>query len=359
MIELTTGNLLEADADALVNTVNCVGAMGKGLALQFRQAEPENYRHYQVACRNGRVRLGEMLVFDKGTSFHPRYIINFPTKQHWRDHSRIEDIASGLVALTDEVSRLGISSIAVPPLGCGNGGLDWKDVRPLIEDAFSSLKGVEVLLYAPEVALHPTRMKIATRRPEMTEGRAVVLSLIASYAEAMYRLTMLEVQKLAYFAQVAGQPLRLHFSQQQYGPYAENLHHVLQHLEGHYIRGYGDRTTNAAIQIMPGAAEAAAKYLDGDIQAQQRLARVKRLIEGFETPYGMELLATVHWVAEQIDHEARHDLRRAISGVYGWNERKAKFPPEHITAAWQRLYAEGWLEERQASEPPQMELVLT
>ena len=218
MIELTSGNLLEANVEALVNTVNCVGAMGKGLALQFRQAEPENYKYYQAACRKGQVQLGEMLVFDKGAAAHPRYIINFPTKRHWRDHSHLEDIASGLAALTHQVERLGIKSIAVPPLGCGNGGLDWKDVRPLIEDAFSSLEQVNVKLYTPEVAPVANRMKIATSRPEMTAGRAVVLELIASYAEAMYRLTMLEVQKLSYFAQAAGQPLRLQFSQQQYGP---------------------------------------------------------------------------------------------------------------------------------------------
>ncbi|PZS05377.1 MAG: Appr-1-p processing protein [Candidatus Chloroheliales bacterium] len=357
MIEVTTGNLLEADADALVNTVNCVGVMGKGIALQFRYAEPENYRYYQAACRKGQVRLGEMLVFDKGAAFHPRYIINFPTKQHWRDRSHLEDIASGLEALKSEVERLGIKSIAVPPLGCGNGGLRWDDVRPLVEAAFSQLEGVRVLLYAPEVEPSSMGTKVATG-PELAKGEAMLLLLIASYAEQMYRLTTLVVQSLAYFIQASGQPLNLKFSQGQYGPYAADLDRWLQRLEGGYICGYRTRNDNTDIRLTPDAAQAASHRLADDIAAEQRLARVERLIQGFETPYGSELLASVHWIAEQGDHQARHDLGRTINGVHAWSERKAKFPPEHIRAAWQRLRGEGWLAGEPLSEELQLELAL-
>lgn len=146
MIELTHGNLLDAEADALVNTVNCVGVMGKGLALQFKQAFPENFRAYERACRAGEVKPGHMLTRPTGKLTGPKYIVNFPTKRHWKGNSRIEDIDAGLEALVEEIQRLEIKSIAVPPLGCGNGGLRWEDVRPRIEAALGQLPGVRVLL---------------------------------------------------------------------------------------------------------------------------------------------------------------------------------------------------------------------
>lgn len=149
MLRITRGNLLQAEVEALVNTVNCVGVMGKGLALQFKKAFPANCREYEAACKAGEVIPGRMLVHDNGERVTPRYIVNFPTKRHWKQPSRIEDIAAGLDALVAEVSRLGIRSIAIPPLGCGLGGLDWNLVRPMIERAFAPLVAVEVQLFEP------------------------------------------------------------------------------------------------------------------------------------------------------------------------------------------------------------------
>jgi O-acetyl-ADP-ribose deacetylase (regulator of RNase III) len=149
MIETRHGNILEADAEALVNTVNCVGVMGKGLALQFKHAFPANFKAYEAACRVREVVPGRMFIFDNGNPQNPRYILNFPTKRHWRDNSRIEDIRSGLESLVADLRRLGIRSIAVPPLGCGLGGLNWRDVRPMIENSFSELPDVRVLLFPP------------------------------------------------------------------------------------------------------------------------------------------------------------------------------------------------------------------
>jgi O-acetyl-ADP-ribose deacetylase (regulator of RNase III) len=141
MFELTRGNLLEADVEAVVNTVNTEGIMGKGIALQFRKAYPENYEAYRRACKTGEVQPGRMFVFDRHTFTLPRYIINFPTKHHWKGKSRIEYIESGLKALIEEVRQRNIHSIAIPPLGCGLGGLEWDKVRPMIEDAFHDLPG--------------------------------------------------------------------------------------------------------------------------------------------------------------------------------------------------------------------------
>lgn len=152
MISEETGNLLDAPADALVNTVNTVGVMGKGLALQFKQAYPANFRAYQAACRRGEVRLGRVFVYEPGVPGQPRYLVNFPTKGHWRDRSSLDDVRQGLADLRRLVLDRGIASIAVPPLGCGNGGLDWRDVRPLIDGALGDLPGVRVLLYPPRDA---------------------------------------------------------------------------------------------------------------------------------------------------------------------------------------------------------------
>lgn len=149
MIQIEQGNLLLADVDALINTVNCVGVMGKGLALQFKQAFPDNFKAYAQACAAGGVQAGRMHIHDNGGLVNPRWIINFPTKRHWRDGSRLEDVASGLAALVADVQRLGIQSIAIPPLGCGLGGLDWAVVQPMIECAFETLPDVAVHLYTP------------------------------------------------------------------------------------------------------------------------------------------------------------------------------------------------------------------
>ena len=174
MIEIGSGNLLEVNADALVNTVNCDGFMGKGIALQFKQAFPRNFKAYEQACRAGEVVLGKMLVFDNGGLLRPRFIINFPTKRHWRNKSRIEDIDAGLKALVDEVRRLQIRSIAVPPLGCGLGGLDWHQVRPMIEGVFFSLPEVRAIMFEPKGTPEAKTMPVGTDRPEDDSGARAV-----------------------------------------------------------------------------------------------------------------------------------------------------------------------------------------
>lgn len=344
MIEHSKGNLLTADAEALVNTVNCVGYMGKGIALQFKQAFPENFRVYEKACRAHAVKPGRMFIFETGSMVNPRYIINFPTKRHWRGKSRIEDIESGLKALVADVKRLGIRSIAVPPLGSGLGGLDWNDVRPLIEGAFAALPEVKVMLYAPQRAPAPNAMPVRTRRPKMTMSRALFIKLMDDYSTLHYRRTLLEIQKLAYFLQEAGEPLRLRFEKGLYGPYAHNLNKVLEALEGHYSRGFGDsQKPDAEIELLPNAVEEADTFLAQHPDARQRLDRVSELIAGFETPYGMELLSSVHWVAIH-DEPAARDEQTAAEAVQQWNARKrAMFQPHHVHAAWDRLKHEGWL----------------
>lgn len=347
MLELVEGNLLEAPADALVNTVNTEGVMGKGIALQFAKKFPEMLAAYRGACKAGEVQPGQMHVFERTEMFAPRYIINFPTKRHWRANSRLEDIDAGLVALVEEIRRLRIQSVAVPPLGCGNGGLNWADVLPLIRARLGGLKDVKVLVYPPKGA--PTAGEIVhkTEVPKMTPSRAIILKIWQQYFALGYQLTLLEVHKTAYFLQEAGEKLDLRFAKETYGPYADNLRHVLHRFEGHLTLGFADgrNKPETEITLLPGAVEAADEFLRSESDTSRlsldRLAKVGRLIDGFESPYGMELLSTVHWVAK---HEGASTVKDAIAGVHAWNARKRKLmTADHVTLAWKRLGAHGWI----------------
>ncbi|MEV0595127.1 type II toxin-antitoxin system antitoxin DNA ADP-ribosyl glycohydrolase DarG [Nonomuraea cavernae] len=348
MLTFGSGNLLEAEVEALVNTVNTVGVAGKGIALQFRQAYPANFKAYARACQRGEVVPGKMFVYDDGRMGSGRYVINFPTKRHWRAGSRLGDIESGLVDLVRTLRDLGVGSIAIPPLGCGNGGLDWGDVLPLIEQAMAELPEVRVVVYPPEGAPDPDTMIVRTPRPSLTANRAAVLALFGRYLLPDYRLTALEAQKLTYFLQVSGQPLRLDFTKGKYGPYAENLNYALQGLEGHFIRGYGDRTQTPRICLLPGTLEKVDHALSADPDTCARVGRVARLIEGFETPYGLELLSTVHWAAVETG-----DRDAAELGLYvrNWSPRKgALFGTTHIRAALDHLDVLDFLPVRR--DPP-------
>lgn len=344
MIQFQQGDILHADAEALVNTVNCVGVMGRGIALQFRKEFPENYVAYKAVCDRQELQPGKMFVFDLNRLQHPRFIINFPTKRHWKNNSRIEDIQAGLQALVEEVRRLNIQSIAIPPLGCGLGGLNWKEVRPLIEQEFRSLPEVRVLVYEPAGAPDATEMAKEKNAPKMTIGRAALLGLMRRYLSAVMdpAVSLLEIHKLMYFMQEAGEPLKLNYSKGPYGPYAENLRHVLSAIEGHFISGYGDAEDNPQkqIELKLEAAEQAEAFLKDHPATQARFNQVAKLIDGFETPFGLELLATVHWIARQ---ENAADTSDAVAKVYGWNDRKRMFKERQIQLAWALLQRKGWL----------------
>ncbi len=357
MIKEAAGNLLQADADALVNTVNTVGVMGKGIALQFKQAYPDNFRAYEAACSRGEVQIGRMFVFETDLLANPRFIINFPTKTHWRAHSRLADIASGLEDLRKVITDRPIASIAVPPLGCGNGGLSWRDVRPLIIGALGDLPGVEITIYPPAGAPPAQSMAVRTVRPRMTMGRAAVLALLGRYVKisqdeqvtASTGASLLEIQKLMYFLQEAGQPLRLNFAKARYGPYAENLNHALQALEGHYIRGYGDRsqlvTKLSPVKLIPNAEDEANRWLQDDSdQSLSRIDRVVNLVTGFASAYGLELLATVHWALAREASVKRPDPAALTELVASWNHRKGRlFTEVHVGRAMDRLVEYGWV----------------
>lgn len=344
MITSKTGDLLAEPAEALVNTVNCVGVMGRGVALQFRNAFPSNYAAYQAACERGEVQPGRMFIHELGELTGPRWIINFPTKRHWRGKSRIEDIETGLAALVAEIRARGIRSIALPPLGAGLGGLDWNEVKPRIIAALAPIEGLEVTLFEPAAAPADGRGMVPREIPTMTPGRAALVGLIDRYLGGLMDpfVTLLEVHKLMYFMQQAGEPLRLSYVKAAYGPYAENLSHVLARVEGHMISGYrdGGDAPDKEITLVPGAIADARTVLAGATETRARFERVAALVAGFETPFGLELLSTVHWVARENASAAPDAL---VAEVYAWGERKRRFSARQIGLARDTLVAQGWL----------------
>lgn len=348
MIRSGEGNLLRADADALVNTVNTVGVMGKGIALQFKRAYPKMFKDYERAAKAGDIRLGRIHVWPTNQMTGPRFILNFPTKGHWRARSRLHDIEAGLVDLITVAKDLEIKSIAVPPLGCGNGGLNWADVEPRIRDAFSTLPDVDVILFPPAGAPSASSMVTNEERPPMTPPKAAFIMLLVEYArQSLTNASLIESQKLAFFLQEAGEPLRLRYEKAVYGPYADNLRHVLKVLEGHYLQGYGDGSSSVMtaepLEVLPGATEDAGAVLDQHPETVERISRVLQLADGFETPYGLELLASVYWMAK-MDSDDAPDFGTVVDRVRSWTPRKGRmFTEKHIRNAWDVLHDRGWV----------------
>ncbi len=344
MIRFTSGDIIRDEADALVNTVNCVGVMGRGIALQFKKAFPRNFEEYRNACRKGEVVPGRMFVTEHDGLIGPRFIVNFPTKRHWRGNSRIEDIESGLTSLRRVIQERDIDSIAIPPLGSGLGGLNWSNVRDRIVAALGSVD-VAVHVYEPSEVPSARTTARTVRPPAMTRGRATLVALMNRYLAGGLdpHVTLIELQKLMYFMQEAGEPLQLNYRKHIYGPYADNLRNVLNAMEGYFISGYadgGDRP-NKRIELVPGAVMEATQLLHRYGETQARFDRVSQLVEGFESPAGMELLATVHWL---VRHEGANDTDQAINATYAWNDGKKRLTRRQIGLAYDLLSEHGWFE---------------
>ena len=341
MIEYKNGDILREDVEAIVNTVNCVGIMGRGLALQFKNKFPQNFKEYQLACKNKEVQLGKMFVHQTGQLINPKYIINFPTKGHWKQNSKIEDISNGLDDLITIIEKYSIKSIAIPPLGSGLGGLDWKMVKKLIEEKLKNINCTVILFEPLEQKIEKS---ITKEIPKMTAGRAALIGLMDRYLKGLMDpfISLIEVHKLMYFMQESGEELRLKYKKAQFGPYADNLRHVLNTIEGHFISGYedgGDAPTKQ-LKLIPKAVEDAKNYLTNKKNTNENFVKVAKLVDGFETPFGLELLSTVHWV---VKNENASNLEEVISKIYNWNERKKQFSRKQIQIALDTLVKNDWL----------------
>ena len=336
MIRYTTGNLLQADADALVNTVNTVGVSGKGIALMFKEAFADNFRAYEAAAKAGRVEVGDMFVTERRDILGPRYIINFPTKQHWRHPSRLEWIEQGLTALRREITARGISSIAIPPLGAGNGGLAWAEVKPLIERALAGLDA-DIVVYEPTGAYQNVVKRHGVEA--LTPARALLAEMIRRYAVLGFECSLLEAQKLAWFLSVATErfglanPIADDFAANRYGPYSDKVRHLLDSLDGSYIAcdtRIADARPFDPIRFRDERRDNVAAYLttEGAKALRPALDHAMAVIDGFQSPYGLELLATVGWLNRRegiaLEPAAMQAALANWPGPAGSAERKAR-----------------------------------
>lgn len=333
MIKYTKGNIISADVEALVNTVNTVGVMGKGIALAFKKSFPLNYKFYKKACENKEFNVGDLLVFPTG-QLTPKFIINFPTKQHWRNRSKIEFVKSGMKELVKVINENQIKSIAIPPLGCGNGGLNWEVVKPIILKELENVTDeIEVIIFEPGYNNQEISVK---KNIALTPARAMLLFALKNYEVLGYSTNLLVAQKIAYFLQQLGEPLNLKYEKGFYGPYAHQLQHLLKYLNGYYLN-FKHEATKPSTKVSLNHFEKVEEYGLKNLSAEQkeRLQNLQVLIEGFESPFGLELLATIDFISKQKNIE---DTDKIMSEIGDWTKRKKKImKPFHIKVAHQRL----------------------
>jgi O-acetyl-ADP-ribose deacetylase (regulator of RNase III) len=357
MTRFTQGNLLDSKVDAVVNTVNTVGVMGKGIALMFKERFPENFAAYEAACKAGEVKVGRMFVSSGVELEGPRWIINFPTKQHWRQPTKLEWISSGLADLKNVIREKNIRSIAIPPLGCGNGGLDWSEVRPMIEAALDELKDVDVLVYEPTAKYQNVAKKKGVEA--LTPARALIAEMVRRYWVLGIECTLIETQKLAWFLEGSikrmglPDPLDLRFRANRYGPYAERLTHLLDGLDGSYLhcdKRLADADPFDTIWFEETKADKVDFYLKSSEACSYlpALEATDELIDGFQSPLGMEVLATVDWLVARESVEPT--LAGICEGIRHWPageaaaKRKEKlFSDRFIMLALERLKTVGAL----------------
>lgn len=337
------GNLLAASAQALVNTVNTVGVMGKGIALQFKERFPGNFKVYEKACKAGEVNIGKMLVVRESTLEGERIIINFPTKTEWFKKSRYSYIEEGLKDLVRVIREYKISSIAIPPLGCGNGGLKWTKVKELMESHLSAVNDVDIIVYEPNEAVKAVLQKEeSSKDAKLTPARAMILAALFKYERFGEAATVFAANKLAYFLQESGENLRLQFTQYAYGPYAHAMDKVLYSLNGKYLRGIEqmDAKPFEPIELNYDKRDEVMKYVKTQLspEQKQRLSNLFKAIEGFESTLSLEILSSTHYTLKRNPELPKDTLIKKVR----WNERKQKLiTPEHVELAYDHLKQHG------------------
>jgi O-acetyl-ADP-ribose deacetylase (regulator of RNase III) len=340
MITYKTGNLLDAPVEALVNTVNTVGVMGKGVAIQFKNAFPDNFKVYLDAVRSGSFHLGKVLIVPVNPIGSVKYVVNFPTKGHWRYPSKLEWISSGLQDLKAQIREKNIKSIALPPLGCGNGGLDWVQVRLLIEKEMEDLD-MDVLIFEPNANIQELlKKKENPSAASLTPARAMLLQLLYNYRALGEFTSEFAAEKLSYFLQRFGErQMKLEFQKGFYGPYSGQVRHILYEVNGYYLKGYEQKDARPfePLELMVDKAPAIQQFIMNELSVEERnrLSKVAELITGFESPYGLELLATIDYLIKE-----NNTFDAKIITEQLWSERKRKmFSNEHIDMAISHLLA--------------------
>lgn len=349
MITFTEGNLLEAPVEALVNTVNTVGVMGKGIALMFKDRFSHNYQLYSAACKSKQVQTGKMFITEVNEIIGPRWIVNFPTKQHWRTPSRLEWIVEGLQDLRHFIIEQQVKSIAIPPLGAGNGGLEWPAVREQIERVLGDLD-VEILVFEPTQKYQNVAKRNGIEK--LTPARALIAELVRQYWVLGMECSLLEIQKLAWFLERAierlspDKRLDLRFEANKYGPYADRLRHLLDGLDGSYLQ-CDKRISDAEPLDVIWFNDTCKTYLQTYLKTEaseyvEALEATSALIDGFESPFGMELLATVDWLIYKEGVEptvlaVQAGLKKWPAGASAANRKNKLFDKRAISIALERL----------------------
>jgi O-acetyl-ADP-ribose deacetylase (regulator of RNase III) len=339
MIRYTVGNLLESTAQALVNTVNTVGVMGKGIALQFKETYPHNYRVYRKACKDGQLQPGQLLVVRDQTAFGEKLIVNFPTKTHWRKPSEYSYVEEGLKALTIAIEEQNIQSIAIPPLGCGNGGLDWPKVKQLIEQYLAD-SSAEIIVYEPNPQIKQQLQESnSPKEVKLTPARAMLMYALFQYELRGETPSLFVANKLAYFLQRLGEPLRLNFQKHFYGPYTPQIKNVLYYLNGAYLSGLEQQNAKPfeALRLNYDRFQEVEQYLHQKLNPEQRthLDNLLLLISGFESTYALEILATVDYIMQQTPNLSKEEI---VQQAQEWSSRKKKLlKPAFVEIALKQL----------------------
>lgn len=332
MIRYITGNLFDSDAVALVNTVNTQGVMGKGIALQFKELYHNNYLAYRNACKRGEVVVGKMFITDDfDLSGKKRIIINFPTKKEWRRPSQYSYISEGLKDLRNQIIAHGIPSIAIPPLGSNNGGLEWTKVKPMIESSLAGLP-CDIIIYEPTNAI---KEKMRKERKHLTPARAMLLSVMADMYIDDETPSEFAAEKIAYFLQKFGarDQFKLTFKKGFYGPYSGKVRYVLHYLEGSYIMGMASMSNHPfdEIQLTSDAGEEANKYLNQQsIKSYKEIAeRTKTFLRGYYSNYLLELLATTSFLMDtdpemQMASTEEQKVALISRDLMQWSNRKER-----------------------------------
>jgi len=344
MIHYVTGNLLAASDEALVNTVNTVGVMGKGIALQFKDTYPDNFQIYRQACKEGSIAPGKLLITKEATlSTEPKWIINFPTKKDWRHRSKYEYIEDGLKDLVRIITQYRIKSIAIPPLGCGNGGLDRSQVKAIMEKYLGELD-VDIHIYQPNDAVSELlRRETNYKDTKLTPARALLLYALFYYESLGENSSLFVANKLAYFMQLLGEPSfgKLKFVASHYGPFCPQVGRLLHDINGKYLKGLEQMNIGAfdALELQYDTMKEISNYVRTSLKSEQiaRLKQLIRLITGFQSALSLEILASVAFVRKE---NPCIDLTQTITKIQDWSPRKKHlFKEKYIQIAYSYLDA--------------------
>jgi O-acetyl-ADP-ribose deacetylase (regulator of RNase III) len=339
MIHFLTGDLLSSNAQALVNTVNTVGVMGKGIALQFKERFPLNLKLYKKACANKELQPGKLLVVHEPTIDGERIIVNFPTKTDWKQKSSYDYVESGLQELARFVKEERITSIAIPPLGCGNGGLKWEKVCPMMEYYLGDLP-TEVYIYEPNEAVKQLLQQQQVKRSaHLTPARAMLLYALFSYESMGEHASLFVANKLAYFLQRLGERLKLNFVAHHYGPYAVEVGHVLYNLNGTYMTGMEQKEAKAfePLHLRYDKFAEVQDFVEKELKPEQRqrLSDLIKLTSGFQSALSLEVLASVDFITST---EGPVATEQVFVRLQNWSDRKKRLIKErHVVVALEQL----------------------